>query len=388
MFEGTAIEELDASMVQGTIYNVFNTSKWTPNTTLKTLKVGYAEILSSSFAYCTALETLETASPCIRSNAFEKCTSLATVTVNPTITYNSFYGKYSIEKNAFKDCSALATFTYIPENLDPSTFLQIDGQAFYGCTPYVLFDTNKEFATGYTASFGGAPVNTTWGDDLVNTEIQTVQDKANPNQFVAKFWSPAYNATFNAEDVMLYSIYMDGETAYFQACRPDDGKFYVPAGKHVILKTATATKVSWKVTDTSDMGHEAVAFDDMVSLSYNGTRADLEPRFWNWQGLQPGEYIYRLTNTDDQGFGFTAYSGTSIKANQFFVASTKKPEGAAPLKNVWLDEDGNVENDATAIQKIQNTDAENGAIYNLQGVRVQKAQKGLYIQNGKKYVVK
>jgi hypothetical protein len=308
--------------------------------------------------------------------------------VNPTITYNSFYGKYSIERNAFKDCSALATFTYIPDNLDPSTFLQIDGQAFYGCTPYVLFETNKEFATGYTASFGGAPVNTTWGDDLVNTEIQTVQDKANPNQFVAKFWSPAYDATFNAEDVMLYSIYMDGETAYFQACRPDNGKYYVPAGKHVILKTATATKVSWIVTDPSDMGHEAVAFDDMVSLSWNGTRADLEPRFWNWQGLQPGEYIYRLTNTDDQGFGFTAYNGTSIKADQFFVASTKKPEGAAPLNIVWLDEDGNVENNATAIQKIQNADAENGAIYNLQGVRVQKAQKGLYIQNGKKYVVK
>ena len=28
------------------------------------------------------------------------------------------------------------------------------------------------------------------------------------------------------------------------------------------------------------------------------------------------------------------------------------------------------------------------AIYNLQGVRVQKAQKGLYIQNGKKFAVK
>jgi len=388
MFEGTAIEELDASMVQGTIYNVFNTSKKTPNTTLKTLKVGYAEILGNSFAYCTALETLETASPCIRSNAFEKCTSLATVTVNPTITYNSFYGKYSIEKNAFKDCSALATFTYIPENLDPSTFLQIDGQAFYGCTPYVLFETNKEFATGYKASFGGAPVNTTWGDDLVNTEIQTVQDKANPNQFVAKFWEPAYNATFDASKVKLYSVYMDGETAYFQACREDAGKYYVYAGDHVILKTAEATKVSWTVTDINDMGHDAVAFDDMVSLNHNGTRAELEPLFWWPKGLQPGEYIYRLTNTDDQGFGFTAYNGTSIKANQFFVASTKKPEGAAPLSIVWLDEDGNVENNATAIQKIQNADAENGAIYNLQGVRVQKAQKGLYIQNGKKYVVK
>ena len=37
---------------------------------------------------------------------------------------------------------------------------------------------------------------------------------------------------------------------------------------------------------------------------------------------------------------------------------------------------------------MKNVETENGAIYNLQGVRVNGAQKGIYIQNGKKYVVK
>ena len=384
MFEGTAIEELDASMVQGTINNIFNSGAWPlkSNTTLKTLKLGSATIAANAFAYSTALETLEIGSTSIGSGTFANCTSLATVTMSPDAQYQT------IAKGAFDKCSALTTFTYIPNNLDPKSFVQIDGQAFSGCTPYVLFDTNNEFATDYEAQHGGAPVNTRWSADLVNTVVKTVADKANPSQFVAKFWSPYYNATFNASDVKLYSVYMDGETAYYQACRADDGKYYVWAGDHVILKTAEEAEVAWTVTAASDMGHDAVAFDDMVSLSYNGTRANLEPMFWNWAGLQPGEYIYRLTNTADQGFGFTAYNGTSIKANQFFVASTKKPEGAARLNVVWLDEDGNVENDATAIQKIQNTEAENGAIYNLQGVRVNKAQKGLYIQNGKKFIVK
>jgi hypothetical protein len=45
--------------------------------------------------------------------------------------------------------------------------------------------------------------------------------------------------------------------------------------------------------------------------------------------------------------------------------------------------------EATAINGVATKAAENnGAIYNLQGVRVNKAQKGLYIQNGKKYIMK
>jgi hypothetical protein len=33
-------------------------------------------------------------------------------------------------------------------------------------------------------------------------------------------------------------------------------------------------------------------------------------------------------------------------------------------------------------------DASSGEVYNLQGIRVKKATKGVYIQNGKKVVVK
>ena len=54
----------------------------------------------------------------------------------------------------------------------------------------------------------------------------------------------------------------------------------------------------------------------------------------------------------------------------------------------WLDEDGFVEDETTAIQSIESVDASNDAIYNLQGVRVNATKKGLYIQNGKKYIVK
>ena len=40
------------------------------------------------------------------------------------------------------------------------------------------------------------------------------------------------------------------------------------------------------------------------------------------------------------------------------------------------------------IENVTTVKVNNNAIYNLMGVRVNKAQKGLYIINGKKYVVK
>ena len=49
--------------------------------------------------------------------------------------------------------------------------------------------------------------------------------------------------------------------------------------------------------------------------------------------------------------------------------------------------DGEIIGEATGIDTIENA-AQTGELYDLQGRRVMNAQKGLYIQNGKKFVVK
>lgn len=79
-----------------------------------------------------------------------------------------------------------------------------------------------------------------------------------------------------------------------------------------------------------------------------------------------------------------AKGGAYIKKGWWYaLLHNFKP--AAPARIVWMDEA-----EATAIygvKEVKNA-AEDGAIYNLQGVRVNKPAKGLYIQNGKKFVVK
>ena len=55
---------------------------------------------------------------------------------------------------------------------------------------------------------------------------------------------------------------------------------------------------------------------------------------------------------------------------------------------VVLNEDGTLPDEEEGIRRIAAGNAGNAPLYNLQGQRVDQPVKGLYIQNGKKVVVK
>ena len=98
----------------------------------------------------------------------------------------------------------------------------------------------------------------------------------------------------------------------------------------------------------------------------------------NYHGFE----VRRLTITADN----TAYLG-----NGWYYAKLKSygKTGEAHARIVWLDED-----EATAIFSVKEdavktaADKFDGAIYNLQGIRVDTSYKGIVIKNGKKYLQK
>lgn len=100
-------------------------------------------------------------------------------------------------------------------------------------------------------------------------------------------------------------------------------------------------------------------------------------------------YMYVLVNNATAGFSFQYFTGTKINKGNIYVINPAKVPSAGRLNMIWLDENGNVvEDEATAIESINATETAEGEIYNLQGVRVNGAQKGIYIKNGKKFIVK
>ena len=97
-----------------------------------------------------------------------------------------------------------------------------------------------------------------------------------------------------------------------------------------------------------------------------------------------------VITSDDYVLGETdfvkAQGGNALKAFRAYIKTnteelTPNEEGARVLKIV-------VDGEATTIKSIDGKNLSNDAIFNLAGQRVVKAQKGLYIQNGKKVIVK
>ena len=85
-----------------------------------------------------------------------------------------------------------------------------------------------------------------------------------------------------------------------------------------------------------------------------------------------------VLGTDKAKVGFFHWKGTELGANRAYVAGN----AASGVKGFYLNLD-----DTDAVKALV-SETEKGAIYNLSGQRVEKAQRGLYIVDGKKIMVK
>jgi len=95
------------------------------------------------------------------------------------------------------------------------------------------------------------------------------------------------------------------------------------------------------------------------------------------------KYMYKLGVKDEQIKFWRVTSGTIKKFVPYLIANDSRD----PIYDrEFLDYV--FEDNATAIKGIQTKADKDAPIYNLQGVRVKTAQKGIYIQNGKKFIVK
>jgi len=75
-----------------------------------------------------------------------------------------------------------------------------------------------------------------------------------------------------------------------------------------------------------------------------------------------------------------------LSAKSLYIVGKKNAAGAPELEVVFGG-DENFDANTTGIETVKAAES-NDAIYNLQGVRVNNAQKGIYIMNGKKVVLK
>ena len=136
----------------------------------------------------------------------------------------------------------------------------------------------------------------------------------------------------------------------------------IPAATPIILR-GTATSITATIND------DATANVDPNKLQ--GTYTE--------KSLGDGDVVLGKSNTEGIGF-YSLNNGKTLGANKAYLNLS-----GSSVKGFVLDFD----DDATGIEKtLSDSSLKSENIYNLAGQRIQKMQKGLYIVNGKKVLVK
>ena len=195
-------------------------------------------------------------------------------------------------------------------------------------------------------------------DDVALT---TVADSGGSGMYLGKL-CPDHDVAIDKSVGDAFSIYVDLGIPYFNKLRIRGGKYNVKAGESVVIKTTEA--YTFDVPAASDI-RSSLNSNDIICPAEDTPTAD----FIAQHPVGDGEYIYLLTNmAGNGGFGFTHFTGDTMRKGGFFIISTVEPE-------------------TTGIRSIKSNAATDGRIYDLQGREISNPLAGhLYISGGRKFV--
>ena len=165
---------------------------------------------------------------------------------------------------------------------------------------------------------------------------------------------------FTGLDVKAYKAKVTGTDIAFTQVMT------VPAGQGVLLRGAGTFEVP--VT----AGAAALEDNDFKRGTGEAVASDNEDGTHNY-----------ILNVVGGVIGFYKANNQTVATNRAYLKSTAETaEVGGDVRMSFRFDD-----EQTGIKNVS-TEVENGAVYNLNGMKVAQPKKGLYIQNGKKYVVK
>ena len=195
------------------------------------------------------------------------------------------------------------------------------------------------------------------------------------------------NGTFSDKDVKIYfNNDVDGDEPDVVPAWSDD-----PENPTVTVPYDITNSAVWNQLWTEERVYSKAIEDDAKThqelwdmVTRYGQDAPLGRAGKNlWVMTDPAKYKgFRVDSNP-----ITKDNYTFIGVDWYYALLNNYNNAEAPARVIWLDEA-----QATAIFGVKGVNVKealrNGAIYNMQGIRVDGTQKGIYIQNGKKFVVK
>jgi len=248
----------------------------------------------------------------------------------------------------------------------------------------VIFDAEAAAATPIELEvYGTADADYYYGKMLLDKKVEIAKTNDDGDQV------EVYSAFVDTKDQKIYMVSLSLK----------NGLYVVAANQAVILrvKTPTTTADYAKVAGSKVAivkAYESNKYNTMRYIPTGGGSYKIVNDLQVTDKIFSSDYIgtnyvgktlFAMANPAKIGtLQFDKVEKTSYLPKNALFVETAEEVAAARLNVVWLDE-----NEATGlIENIMDKTANDGAVYNLQGVRVNGAQKGIYIKNGKKFIVK
>lgn len=246
---------------------------------------------------------------------------------------------------------------------------------------YVNAETYAALVAG-----GWTPANTKWATLVGEAETEFAFNEKGKSAvddfYYATYYNDQCDTWFPEADFEVFSAILDGKNIKLVEAEKDNGYYkvamwdgtYLWGGNH---KESVCVVRSKKAKANVEYKYNVAVYSNTMPSDNALQVSD--------GSVVPSrlKYQYKLGVKDGQVKFWRITSGT-LKADAVFIESTnpKAPE----FMDIVIE--GEMNSEATAIDAIQTVNEESGAIYNLQGVQVKNAKKGLYIQNGQKFIVK
>ena len=325
-----------------------------------TIPVGVTEIGVYAFYDCSGLTsvTILASVTIIGRSAFSGCSRLTSVTIPASVTVIGDY--------AFSGCSRLTSVTIYAKKLG-SYNSQVFEYTHADLKIYVFsdcVDTYKGKWSKYAGAIASIPET-----QLALSGVPVNQNPGKSDEYWCTYYPSLANVKINTSDVEIYKATLNGANDKVTLVKVEGS--VIKVGQAVMLKASTSTPISMELTSADTDG----------DYSYNDLKGGA--------GVPAGYDAYTLSAVGGK-MGFYKFDGTlttpaaTLDPNKAHLEIPTPPSGSRGFIGIGDDE-------TTGLIPSLSTKGEgSGFWYSLDGRRLsaQPTQKGVYVRNGQKIIIK
>lgn len=325
-----------------------------------TIPVGVTEIGDYAFSGCSDLTsvTIPAGVTNIGSNAFSSCSGLTSVTIPASVT--------RIGGHAFSGCSGLTSVTIYAKKLR-SYYSGVFEYTHADLKIYVFSDCVDTYKGGwsqYAGAFASIPET-----QLALSGVPVNQNPGKSDEYWCTYYPSLANVKINTSGVEIYTAILNGANDKVKLVKV--GGSVIKVGQAVMLKASTSTPISMELTSADADG----------AYFYNDLKGGA--------GVPAGYDAYTLSAANGK-MGFYKFDGTlttpaaTLDPNKAHLEIPTPPSGSRGFIGIGDDE-------TTGLIPSLSTKGEgSGFWYSLDGRRLsaQPTQKGVYVRNGQKIIIK